>query len=424
MRRLTILLAAVGALLLVPAAAAFASTATVEISGTGSGELSSVGGQPFEAGGEGSGEFEGNPPIECSYASPGPQTGVCSTTIDAQGGEYEEYFEEEEGLRLITVKASPAPGSEFTGFTVEEGFPLVCEEEPEADRCFAAVAVPGNIKISATFTAAAPPAEPNLKVNVEEGEGTVVSSPAGISCGSECEAAFEEGEAVTLTASPAPGYLFKSWKKCDKKEGEFGVNGRQCTVKSTSELKEVGAKFVKVWDLTISKAGGLGIAKSKPGGIVCAYNCLTSTAAYKEGKEVEVAVKPAKHFHLVEYLNGTGSAAGCSGTECKFLPEADSSIEVLFEEDAKNALSLEKEGGGQGFVKTKPSGILCGYTCSAGEAEFYAAETVEVITKLNKGTSSVEWTTSAGTCEGTVETTESVCTVPMSSAHELVAKFE
>jgi hypothetical protein len=47
-----------------------------------------------------------------------------------------------------------------------------------------------------------------------------------------------------------------------------------------------------------------------------------------------------------------------------------------------------------------------------------------VITKLNKGTTSVQWTSGAGTCTGKVETLESTCEVPMSAAHSLVAKFE
>ncbi len=37
------------------------------------------------------------------------------------------------------------------------------------------------------------------------GSGTVASSPAGISCGTACNASFTSGTSVTLTASPASG---------------------------------------------------------------------------------------------------------------------------------------------------------------------------------------------------------------------------
>jgi len=431
-RRIAILLAAVGALLLVPAASAFAETVTVEIGGTGEGEVNSTEGlhaydeiyPPV---------YTGEPPIECSYASPGPQTGTCENELE----------DLEEGFSATELWETPAPGSEFAGWTITGGqqfgqmLPGCFENQSETEfennwrACFAYTETGSgsNVTVTATFNAEAPPAEPNLKLNIEEGEGTVVSSPAGISCGSECEAAFEAGEAVTLTASPAPGYLFKSWKKCDKKETiesvTYGVNGRQCTIKAGESLKEVGVKFVKSWDLTASKGGeGIGKLQSKPGGVLCLPNCSSATAAFKDGFTVEVTNKPNKHHHFVEFANGTGSASSCTGeSTCSFTIGSDSSVEGVFEEDTKYALSLTKTGGGQGSIKTKPSGILCAYTCSSISADFYEGETAEVIWKLNKGTTTLEWTTGAGTCTGSTEALEGTCTVPMSSAQELVADF-
>lgn len=431
MRRIAILLAAVAVSLSLSAVDAFAeATLTVNVVGTGSGEVTNDVGLVFA---QEIGVNEGitTPPIECHGP---PKTGQCTGLMD-------EFF--------AYVGAYPDPGSEFVGWTIEEGMGLNegCYSPSIAIKEFGVYACEivamdesfnfiENAQVTATFEASP---SSLLKVSIEEGDGTVVSSPAGIECSGEavttCESEFKENSTVVLTASPAPGYLFKSWKKCDKKEGEFGVNGRQCTVKA-SEAKEVGVNFIKVWDLTVSKAAGSGpgIAKTKPGGIVCLYACATATAAYKDiaapgGKEVEVAVKPAKHFHFTEFLNGTGQTEACNGHDeaegCSYEPKGeDSSIEVLVEEDPKNTLSLSKEGGGQVFIKTKPTGILCGYTCSAAEAEFYAADTVLVSVKLNKGTNKLEWTTDAGTCTGTIETAEATCEVPMSEAHELTAKLE
>ena len=421
MRRLTILFAAAAALMLVSAAQATAApTLKVNLIGLegGGGEVVSP-------------NFNfpsGTPPLECTLAEGegSEQTGVCEN----------EMIEAEEGLWVVGMNALPAANSDFVEWEFVSGFEFCQNEESTSAEC-TGISFGEEVEANAYFACEPgkecigeePPVEgPPLKLTIEEGEGTVASNPAaaGFPCSglavTSCEAEFEEGSPVTLTASPAPGYLFKSWKKCDT----GGVNGRQCTV-TMSSPKEVGAKFVKSWDLTISKAAGSGpgIAKSKPGGIVCLYSCTTATAAFKEGKEVEVSVKPAKHFHFVEYLGGTGSAEGCTGAgECKFLPTADSAVEALFEEDDKNTLSLAKEGGGQGFVKTKPSGVLCGYTCSSAAAEYFFNEEVTVSVKLNKGTSSVEWTTGAGTCTGKVETLESTCTVPMGEDESLVAKFE
>jgi hypothetical protein len=43
------------------------------------------------------------------------------------------------------------------------------------------------------------------------GSGTVTSSPAGISCPSDCSNYFPPSSSVTLTAKPKTGYIFRSW---------------------------------------------------------------------------------------------------------------------------------------------------------------------------------------------------------------------
>ncbi len=43
------------------------------------------------------------------------------------------------------------------------------------------------------------------------GTGTVTSSPAGIACGSTCQASYNDGQQVTLTAAPTSGSTFSGW---------------------------------------------------------------------------------------------------------------------------------------------------------------------------------------------------------------------
>ena len=273
MRRLTILLATVAALMLVPAASAFANgTFTVTLTGTGQGEINSP--DNFSSSGvDGEGNpiyiWTGTPPIECSGP---PATGVCENELEET-----EFFE---GFEVVEVIARAFPGSKFAGYTVEEGFeleptwcgggsvgnpagahPYTCPIGVETGE--------GNVKVTAEFECETeggcePPVEgPELTVAKEgTGSGTVVSNPAGIECGATCSStAFEEGTKVTLTASPSAGSTFVSWKGCEK----GGVNGRQCTV-TMDKAKTVNAKFLTAYDVTVNRVGsGLGKVSSFPG---------------------------------------------------------------------------------------------------------------------------------------------------------------
>jgi len=408
---LTILLAALAAVMLVPAAQALAhGTVTVHIEGTGSGELSSVGGL------EGSGFYEGSPPIECDYASPGPASGTCTT----------ELVEEEiqPGVEGLQVNALVAPGSKLLAWQGDTsgcgmGTPPACLfvafGESPAFEVTAVICLEGQVFSGGTCHAPIY----NLKLNFEEGEGTVVSNPAGLECTGaapeSCEAEVSEGT-YTLTASPAPGYAFKSWKGCDS----GGVNGRQCTVTVGSSLKQVGAKFYKVFSLGVKKSGGMGILSTSPGGINCGYACTAANASYKAGSALTVKAKPAKHFHFVEFTGGEGAAGSCNGVttpECTIASlSSNSDLTEVYAEDAKHTLTLQKSDRGQGSVKTKPTNINCGLTCNSEESEFFASESAEVTVTLGKGTTQATWISGAGSCTGHALT----CTIPMSENHLVV----
>ena len=275
------------------------------------------------------------------------------------------------------------------------------------------------IEVFATFAPGASSGPP-LTTIIEEGTGTVVSNPAGIECTgaapTSCTEEIAEGP-VTLTASPAAGYRFKSWKGCDKKSGEFGVNGRQCTI-SLTEARSVSAKFVKTYDVTLEN-GGSGKVSTKPGGALCLPNCSETSAQFDEGKTVEVLAKPNKHFHLASWGGDCSGSGACSISSIS----ADHTVSASFAEDPKFDLAISKEGGGQALIKTKGPGTVCSYTCGSSTASFYEGEEVLVSWKLGKGTSSLTWTSGAGTCTGTSEAAEGSCTVTMSAARELVAEL-
>ncbi len=81
---------------------------------------------------------------------------------------------------------------------------------------------------------------PNPTLKIEEsgtGSGTIISAPAGIECGGECEASFAPGTEVVLTAVSAPGSTPVLFSGCDS------VNpANQCKVTLT-EARTVFASF-------------------------------------------------------------------------------------------------------------------------------------------------------------------------------------
>ena len=184
-------------------------------------------------------------------------------------------------------------------------------------------------------------------------------------------------------------------------------------------------------DLTVSKAAGSrpGILKVLPSpGVVCPYRCQSGAYSYARGKEVTITpYEPSPILHFAGWEHGSGSAAGCTGSgPCTITLTEDSSVEALFEEDAKATLSLQKEGGGQASISSSPVGIYCLNSCGSAALDLYAEPTPEEVTlswNLSNGTSSIEWTSGAGTCTGR-STSNGSCKVTMSAAKSLVAKLE
>jgi hypothetical protein len=77
------------------------------------------------------------------------------------------------------------------------------------------------------------------------GEGTVLSSPGGINCGTDCAEDYEVGTAVTLAAHPSPGQVFVGWGGACS-----GTAPCQLTMDSS---KEVTAAFSPLGSITVRK---------------------------------------------------------------------------------------------------------------------------------------------------------------------------
>lgn len=132
--------------------------------------------------------------------------------------------------QTVTLLPLASPGSTFAAWSG-------CDS---VSGIYCSVVMSANRTPKATFNAVQGSGY-NLTVTVYAAprNGTVVSSPAGISCqatGGACGATFSLNATVVLVATPAPGGRLQSWAGCDR------FSGNRCTVKM-SRQKYVTATF-------------------------------------------------------------------------------------------------------------------------------------------------------------------------------------
>ena len=120
----------------------------------------------------------------------------------------------------VELVATPDPGSSFAGWAGACGGTGAC-----------VVTVHEPTQVTATFERV----PYGVSVSVS-GPGSVTSSPAGISCGTDCSESFASGTVVMLTATPASGATFAGWT------GACASAGSSCAF-AVDGPKTVGAAF-------------------------------------------------------------------------------------------------------------------------------------------------------------------------------------
>ena len=207
----------------------------------------------------------------------------------------------------VTLTATPENGSTFTGWSGGcTGTPNTCTVSMTALKA-----------VSATFSTA----YPLTVIKPGTGNGTVFSSPSGISCGSDCTAYYAGGTSITLTAYSATGSTFAGWNG-----GGCIDSNDTCTV-SVTALTNVIATFnpaIVTYPLTVIKSGtGTGTVTSTSAGIACGANC---TEDYSSGTFITLKATPSSHSTF------TGWSGGCTGTlpTCKVKVTKSTGVVATF----------------------------------------------------------------------------------------------
>ncbi len=131
-----------------------------------------------------------------------PDINVSPSTINS--GQSSTVSWTSTGATSCAVSCSPAGSCSWTGTSGSQSSGAL-----SANKTYTLTCQPGNVADSATVTVNAA-SDPILSV-IKSGQGTVTSSPVGISCGTDCSQDYPLNTSVTLTATPAAGRIFTGW---------------------------------------------------------------------------------------------------------------------------------------------------------------------------------------------------------------------
>lgn len=278
---------------------------------------------------------------------------------------------------LVSLSASPAPGSTFTSWSGDCSGGGSCQVRLDRDR-----------SVGALF------AGPTQTLSVAVvGGGTVSSTPPGIVCPGDCAESYPGGTTVTLTASPATDWLFGGW------EGACAGTGR-CVVTVDEDLS-VTARFAQqTFPLTVTVAGQ-GTVTSVPAGIDCPGDC---EASFADGATVTLTGIPAPVWEL-ETWNGACTGSG----PCVLTIAGPLSAGATFRPET---VTVTVAVTGSGSVASAPVGIACPAECVAS---FPGGTTFDLV-----ATAGADWVFAGwrGACSGSAD-----CTLAPVTDVEVTAAF-
>jgi glucose/arabinose dehydrogenase len=159
---------------------------------------------------------------------------------------------------VVTLTATPAAGSVFTGWT--------------GGGC--AGTGPCTVTVAAATTVSAAFELPTVTLTVARsgsGSGTIRSADDRIGCPVTCAAQYSTGATVTLTANADPGSAFTGWS------GGGCSDTGPCVVTLGADTTVTATFLQQGFTLSVATAGP-GSVSSSPAGISCGATCVTTFA--------------------------------------------------------------------------------------------------------------------------------------------------
>ena len=244
---------------------------------------------------------------------------------------------------------------------------------------------------------------PSAPVTIQKaggGSGSVMSSPSGIDCGSDCTGGYPLDSSMTLIAVPNTGSVFAGWS------GDCTGSTATC-VMAINGSKSVTATFAPQpapFSLTVTRTGdGSGAVAGQ--GINCGSDC---DETYSSGTTVTLQASPASGSVF------SGWSGHCTGPgDCTLTMNGGKSVTASFTRPASGGfgLTVSRSGTGSGVVTSDPGGINCSLDC---QEAFPKGTVVTLQAFADPGSIFAGWSA----CEGT-----DTCKVTIDSQKTVTATF-
>jgi formylglycine-generating enzyme required for sulfatase activity len=286
-----------------------------------------------------------------------------------------------DALVPVTVTATPALGSRFQGWDGACSGDGACVLPLDAPAELTARFALEPVRLVVTATGS--------------GAGTVVSTPAGIDCGTACSLVLPYGSVVGLVATASASSRFLGWA------GDCGAD--PCSVVLDAE-RRVSARFeLRRHRLSVGLDGpGSGRVRSDALGLDCGAVCAVDA---DHGTAFELVAEPAADAVFA------GWSGACTGVgPCRGVLRGPVSVRARFE-PRLHPVVVVLEGDGVGRVTG--GGLDCGPSCLR---EAVAGTELELTASHGRGFRFAGW---AGACTGL-----GTCALRVDGPRLVQARFE